>query len=274
MTTKKRYALIALFLLATALADVAAAGATRKTFFESSKVGDILFFALPFSQISVAGIWLALGRAPSPLRILGAGGVLIGWISLAHYQESFLLPSEYAILFLAILASVTALALVARLRGFRFTEISASASKDIANPGPWQFTIARMLAWTTVLAILLGVLKWIGVFSEYPQWSPVESLVALVLLGPGRAVVALAALWAAFGTRLIIARILVLALAEAASISFPYLTGSPGPLDLRLLAVLALEAAFLLGSLLFFRLLGYRLERTRRRDCQPPADTP
>jgi len=206
--------------------------------------------------------------------MLGAAGVAIGWSFLLFYGGQRSPAPDNAIIFLTSLASVAVLLLAASVRGFRFVATSAPASRVIADDCPWQFTIAQMLAWTTVLAIVLGALKSMDVFSQDISEMPIP---VLLLAGPGRAVAAAAALWAVFGARSAIARGLVMVLAEAAPIGIVCWAWA-AQFNIRSIELdaffAATEAGLLLGSLLFFRLLGYRLERTRRRDCQPPADTP
>jgi len=72
MTTRNRYVLIALFVLTTALLDVAfgmvnlpvARSGTQDYLF--ADIFLLLLYSLAYSQVGLGGIWLVFGRAPSP----------------------------------------------------------------------------------------------------------------------------------------------------------------------------------------------------------------
>ena len=220
------------------------------------------FLALMLSQTSLAGIWMGLGRTPSPLRMLGAIGVIIAWGFVFNSRNG---PSvEDVIIVLMIpFATISVCLLLARWRGLHCVDTFDSVSRVESDRRPWQFSISSLLAWTTVLAIILGVFKWLGLLASVPH--PHLRTAEVLILGPGVALVSFAAIWMALGARSPIRRAPALVLAEAISIGAVCLIESPHSLDLAIVAwFMTLDAVFLVGSLLVFRMVGYRV-RWRKR---------
>lgn len=121
-----------------------------------------------------------------------------------------------------------------------------------------------MLVWTKVLAIVLGILKWAGLFDSFSPGLSM-SLAGMIFLGPCRALPAFAALWTVLGQGVPIRRIPALVFAEIASLGLPSMIRLPGSQEFAgLVWFMAMEAVVLAGSLLAFRMIGYRV-RWRRR---------
>ena len=202
------------------------------------------------------------GLTPSPLRMLGAIGVIIAWGFVFNSRNG---PSvEDVIIVLMIpFATISVCLLLARWRGLHCVDTFDLVSRVESDRRPWQFSISSLLAWTTVLAIILGVFKWLGFLASVPH--PHLRTAEVLILGPGLALVAFAAIWMALGARSPIRRTPALVLAEAVSIGAVCLIESPHSLDLAIVAwFMILDAVFLVGSLLVFRMVGYRV-RWRKR---------
>ncbi len=251
---------IGLLLLTTVLIDGVIAtivrGAGPPDFSQSA------FLALMFSQTSLAGIWMGLGRTPSPLRMLGAIGVIIAWSFLFNYGNG---PSveDWIIDLMIPFATISVFLLLARWRGLYCVDAFDPVSRAESDHPPWQFSISNLLAWTTVLAIILGVFKWLGLLASVPH--PHLRTVEVVILGPGLVLVAVAALWMALGARPPVRRAPALVLAEAVSLGAVFLIEPPPSPDLAFIVwFMILDAVLLVGSLLVFRMVGYRVGWKRR----------
>jgi formylglycine-generating enzyme required for sulfatase activity len=208
--------------------------------------------ALAVNQMSMAGIWMGLGRTPSPLRMLGAMGVFIAWAFLCG-------PELEAVVLMIPFATISVCLLLARWRGLYCVDTFDPVSRAESDRPRWQFSISSLLAWTTVLAIVLGVFKWLDLI----DWilNPRFQMADAVPLA-GLTLIAVAALWMALGARPFLRRTPALVLAEVVSISTAYVTEEPR-VSANIAWCMVLDAVFLVGSLLVFRMAGYRV-RWRR----------
>jgi hypothetical protein len=252
---------IGLLLLTTVVIDGVIASIARERR-DSAVFIWAAFIGLMLSQTSLAGIWMGLGRTPSPLRILGAIGVIIAWSFVFSERHPADINQLIVVLMLPF-ATISACLLLARWRGLHCVDTFDPVSRVESDRSPWQFSISNLLAWTTVLAIILGVFKWLGLLASLPD--PHLKIVDVVILGPGLVLVAVAALWMALGARPPIRRTPALVLAVAVSIGATCLIEPPQPRDFAVIAwFMILDAVFLVGLLLVFRRVGYRLRWKRR----------
>jgi len=211
---------IGLLLLATVLIDGIVIGIVGHL--ATASISGAAFFALMFSQTSLAGIWMGLGRTPGPLRMLVSVGCVIGWSAVASRADGLTLSHEWMILLTILFAMITASLLVAKSRGLHCEDASDPASRVVGLRGPWQFSMSDLLAWTTVLATIMGFLKWLGLLDSLPTGFRM-SMADVLFIGPGRALVAMTALWTTLGAGSPIRRLPILVLAEAIAIALPCL---------------------------------------------------
>jgi hypothetical protein len=120
-----------------------------------------------------------------------------------------------------------------------------------------QFTLRSLLSWITVLAVVLGLFQYAVDYRRLPALAaPIWRESAVVSLGD--AALALAAFWAAFGSRRPVLRGVALALTTAAIIGV--YNAVVGGVPFCVLAELCVvQILWLVGSLWVFRVAGYRI---------------
>ncbi|HUT94713.1 MAG TPA: hypothetical protein VMY37_34975 [Thermoguttaceae bacterium] len=265
--------LIALWVAATVLVDVVALSVAASADRGSPPLWPhpavLVLFALSMSQVSLAAIWTGFAGRWFQGRMMGLMLIAVMW---SRYVAWIVAPSQiddYACLYgslllaqtIAILVSLT----VARLSGARLVRADRVdvAGDGSSGPSRFQFSLREMFSWTTVLAVVLGALRYSvdhhlfpAYLGDWRQWA---------VLSLANAVPALLAVWATLGTGRPGLRAMALALATAAAI------GAGGTLaevvSLRAYAVLCiLQVVWVLGSLCVFRAAGYRVVRAARAD--------
>lgn len=237
--------------------------------------------AVHFSQIGLLGIWLALGLLAGPWRLLCVLGDVVAWsdaffrlmsslggIAGSPGREMWIWP-------FAAHVAITALPLlIARAAGMRMICIGGASSNALPSGQPrrFQFSIGYLLAWTTVVAVVLSTLQYLTAFKGLEYMLYFYAWTYLAFCGLYTAL-AIGALWLVFGTWPLPGRILAFILVGVLA------TGSHcwldrGDLDqslFRVLAFYAIEAALLLGSLAVVRIAGYRLRWHRRPAVSEPG---
>jgi len=255
--------LIVLLLLATVLVDCAVlVAAGQRPSFPNPVL--ISVWALQISQVSLAAIWLGLGRKPAPLRLVGAVAVAALWSWALSTLPDAGNVEQWAVLLMAHTAAVSVPLLAVRSLGLQLVDVSAAkgAEKLPAGPQRLQFSIGYLLGWTTALAVIMSILHYVAPH-DHTSLKPLAEL-PVVPFVIGRAVMVPAAVWAALGTRWWALRVLVLPVTSATAfgvilLAEPLFAGGAGYSVL----LCFLEAVLLVGSLCVFRVAGYRL-RVRR----------
>jgi len=265
---RSREILIWLLLLATVLADYAVLVAAQQE--SRSRLSPwystpVVVTALQVSQVSLAAIWLALGGGPSSLRLVRVVGVAALWslaMSVVPYAgdvrlHTFLLTAQMAVVSLPLL--------VARAYGVALIDLFAAPGVEASEPaGPaFQFSLRQLLGWMIALAVTFGTLKWIVGDIFLPMRALRE--IRIVPLLAGRCAIALAALWAALGTRWRNMRLLTLGLAGVCAFCTLPTTAAVAADESR---VRFMETVLLAGSLWVFRVAGYRVQFRARRKCR------
>ena len=264
--------LIGTFLAATVLVDFGALTACGHEF-RGVGVASAVFWALAWSQVSIAAIWAVLGgshyarRIPGALLILAGWSVPINWGRLGGDFRGAVV--EVSMMF----ATVGVPLLVVRPIGVqivRHAEISTGAV-GLSVSQPPQFTIRYLLGLMTALAVVMGIGKWLYLND---LWLRRLDDTCFLWFCAGQGPVAWAATWAALGNRWSVVRMATLVLASAAAFGALMLSGEP----VYYVAILtwngdptyygnfwtffllfSLEALLLLGSLWVFRVAGYRV---------------
>ena len=273
--------LIALWVAATVLVDVAAlsvaASADRGSPPSWPHPAVLVLFALSMSQVSLAAVWTGFAGRWFPWRVMGLSITAVMW---SRYVAWIVAPSQiddYACLYgslllaqtIAILVSLT----VARLSGARLVRADRvdMADEGASGPSRFQFSLREMLSWTTVLAVVLGALRYSVDHDLFPSY--LGDWRQLAVLSLANAVPALLAIWAALGTGRPALRAMALALATAAAIGAGSMLAEV--VSLRAYAVLCiLQGVWVLGSLWVFRVAGCRVVRAARADFPQRLRTP
>ncbi len=205
------------------------------------------------SQGALAALWAALGGSRALWRDLA---VVLGVIAAVWWtcRTGTYFRAYDAI---ELLCSVWGFLLVARLLGLGLVS-TPDAPRTLR---PLQFTIADMLLWTTAVAVISGLLRWLALDWS---WLPMDWYVWMGISVLG--LVAIAAMFLALGRGCPLLRVLLLPLsvvACAGSMEVLCFINQGQPLstpELENVAIIpASMALWLAGSLWLIRLAGYRL---------------
>ncbi|MBN2294083.1 MAG: hypothetical protein JXM70_16775 [Pirellulales bacterium] len=254
-----RHVLIALLILAHVLV-----GLVVWSLGELPNYGHRLFLiVVATSQANLLAVWTALGRRASPWRVAALVSVVVGWswiISLVGGRDIdsmfFLLP--IGITTVGILVS-------ARFLGLGLYVIDTEQS-DAEHKLPWQFSLARLFAWTTSLSVCLGLLSI--TLRHCRDWENHLSgdVFTLVI---GSTIVTLICLWLTltdFRRQLVVALLVVLLFGHGL---FVYID------DKTYRWFFVLQIPLIAASLLVFRIAGYRLKWKRKnlQRSSPSSET-
>ncbi|MEX2559303.1 MAG: hypothetical protein WD403_05275 [Pirellulales bacterium] len=232
-----------------------------------------ILLALAASQISLWAIWAGMSRLPGPLRLAtlltccGYYGVYFGG-ALREEALMFLVQS---------LLIAAPLARFRRLQGLDLQRPpeTSHASPPAASHGPpqsspigptqAQFSLAEMVLWTTIAALICGV-------PHYLELSGRELLIPLVASGCF-AMIGLAGVWIALrhgppGRRLAVASMLCWMVAMALASLVPGI----GEATFTFALLCELKLLLVAGSLMVLRVCGYRLVREPWRHLHSPID--
>jgi hypothetical protein len=166
-------------------------------------------WGLYLSQVSLAAIWLALGLRALPLRFIAVFSIVLVWntviFRLTNQSEDF----SFGMVFTGMTAVVVAVPLLAaRQFGLRLAHWRDGSLREIEPSGAerWQFSLLYLFGLMTVLAVFLGMLKFIFIYDVV--WASLRQQLAdattnwrCQLSVAFHAIVAWAALWIALGNR-------------------------------------------------------------------------
>jgi hypothetical protein len=214
------------------------------------------------AQGNLMGIWMALGGRGTPLRIMLC---VVVFVVGSHYTQS--MPYELGVssaIFVSQLVNVGVLLLFLRLTGLELERPSA----EPWQPRPFQFTIRQMMAWTATVAVVLSACHYLPRdFSSRNPYTDISSYG----IHASCTTATLAAMWLAFGKRMVLLRIL----------AFIVVLGVGTVLLHRMIGFLSLaDFGFLLGyqtgwtflSLIVIRRAGYQVSwHWRFRRLQKPS---
>ncbi|MCX7427015.1 MAG: hypothetical protein NTW96_15495 [Planctomycetia bacterium] len=209
------------------------------------------------AQGSLLGVWAAFGGAPRPWRLITAAAALValGWL-----LPMWLLVAWTGDAFLVLVCGAVPL-LAARFLGLRLDRFGDGDSA--VEPWRGQYSLRLLLEWTLGFAALLSLFQlmpreFVSVVTPQGMYRllvvvffDTALVVAICLLGLGwPRIVRLAAIGAAL---------------LAVGIGRAVLPGAAPRDTLAVGVVLSVQAAIVLGSLLVFRAMGYRLVWRNRR---------
>ncbi len=230
----------------------------------------LLLVVIAGSQVGLLAIWLALGRRAAPWRLVALIGTIVGWSWIVASVQGgypdgviFLLPQA---------AAIAAILVLARMNGLRLyqidSDLNVNASDDSEDNRPWQFSLSQLFAWTTSLAICLGLLSL--TFQHFHGWEAVN-WVEVLANTIGSIAFILISLWLTLGIRLSYLELVVLSLIV---VTLALLTKAPSSVTpsphsfwdicLNFVKFFALPTPFFVGSFLVFRVAGYRLSWKRK----------
>jgi len=221
--------------------------------------------ALVHSQVSLLAMWVALAGKTAAWRLAAAVVVVALWSWLLPGATGASAAENWAVVLLAQTLLVIACTLL--LRWFGFELHPAAAPTAAAGPTPrrrLQFSLGNMLGWMTALAVILGTLQYV---------APLDSLSLEVLQSPvcgsilSRTMLALAALTIVLHTGQALRQLALGTLFAVAALALfaRRCAGRDSELGF-LVALLLLETLLLVGSLLVFRVAGYQLRVSSRRE--------
>ena len=210
---------------------------------------------LLLAQWSFAAGWAALGDGSWLLRLTGLSWTIvvptlaIEWIAPDG-------PLALLLVLALIYAALVAIPLgVARLGGYH-CRLPSATSKDSAQGR--QFSIRQILIVTTVVAIVMAIMRWVQF--KYDDTNEIV-MMAIIFLSP--AILA----WLAFPLLIraplpIAWSTFLLAAVALGAIINGALTHRPDPTIWELIALLLIQAISLGSALTALRVVGYRLERS------------
>ena len=202
------------------------------------------------SQGAMLGFWTALTGKRGSWRGLEAVVGVLAYVwcvdALGSRNDDFYIPFTW------LAFAVSALLFPARFLGWRIV------FGDSAMQQRQQFSLADALIWITTFALLLGAIRW-------HRWLRGGFQPHSLAIIAGLATVSLASLWAALGRKWLVARVFVL-FATIATLTGSAMIAARSLEALFVGLLLAIEAAWIVGSLFVVRLAGYRLTRWPKED--------
>ena len=257
--------------------------ATATTYMDGWRAEGSLPASLLAAQVGLAIVWAILGDTHWAIRLptcVVLGTLLTLPMDLGYGIASDSFPTQ--------LFALAMLCLLFRWRGFRVQRVEidgAAPAAEVATPGAGarpptggrlQFNIRHVLIWTTSLALVLGVLRFLDLLS-LEAWIPYfgRSVIASLTGGLLLACVFVVSLWAALGSGPLWLRLSILLFALVSGgftlglIHF-YSNLSPNVSyaqrwswaeDGGYVTWVFLAGSLLAASLVILRVVGYRLVR-------------
>jgi hypothetical protein len=269
----QRRVLIGLLVLAMVLVDAVILLVAEDR--ELSAPVEILLQPFPVGQVSLLAVWAGLGSKRSPWRLLAMalGGAAWSWLAASAPESNGWFDFAWVTSVLALMLLLQAVYVfvplsVGRLAGLRVVCLSQDTAAAESDTGPrrLQFSLGNLLAWTTAVALLLGILPYVLHRDKLAEVWEFGVLLSPLIIGP--AAMTLAAVWAVLGTRRALLRAAGLCLAAGTVLALDIVgsifwgQGSSADAVNRALLFI-LHLLVVAGSLYVFRVAGYRL-RWRR----------
>ncbi|NQU24847.1 MAG: hypothetical protein HQ567_26490 [Candidatus Nealsonbacteria bacterium] len=230
-----------------------------------------VFFAVAHAQAVLLAIWAGFARGPLPWRL----SAMIAGIALCsiprcltgsldflstHVADQTESESAGVVYILAVLLVVRCFGVGLELHSNRVSHQDSNAAKS-----RHQFSLRYLFWWTTGLALLLAMVRCIALCiadTEYPYEFSVSYWQGLTI-PVCFALIVLVAVWTVLGSRRPILRVILLASVVAAAGVASGLTGSAS-FGLVEWCVMVTSfylpfAAWITGSLIVFRVVGYRI---------------
>lgn len=263
-----RRLLLSLLIVASALLDLAVVA-----LLSGLTPNDLpaMFYGLAFAQVTWAAAWTGLGGWPRlaglALTILAAAGLSGAGLCLSVPDGT----TRTMLLFASLAASTLLVSLGARAAGLAIETVEDASDRSGGEPGYRQFTLRQMLGAMAVLAVVLGLLRYLIDFPAVPglgDWGTLgfelaslcgsSSVLALAVIG--------CVLWRCW-RRVFLPVLLAAVGLSIAAITFISTT------DLPFAAMFCLcQVGWLLAATAALRVAGYRTRWARRRGAEGGPD--
>jgi hypothetical protein len=225
----------------------------------------VFLLGLVTAKFGLVAMWLGWGGSRAIWRMLV--------VMVSMLFSSFAAPIDrnnlqlFIVLFLLQTICAATIALP-RLLGVRWiTAWDAAYGNEIVSHRPYQFSIVDILIWTTMAALLAGLIQWIGIPAGIDLMGLAITLVGLVMLSAA----VLVAMWAELSVaeriegRVAAAYSFVAVLAVGTAM----LSGAPSDAIGYILGMYLSTASCLLVGLYVLRRFGHRLVRCGRKIEMP-----
>jgi hypothetical protein len=209
-------------------------------------IGEVLLMWFP-SQGILLSVWAALGGRGTPWRALVAMLAVIICARMLLNELDFAL-----VLFTSQMMNLTPILLIARLTGLELQHpATRHASGDMQR---FQFSLRRLLAWTTALAAVLGATHYFPEDFDFSDYFNQESCAIHASCG----LVALMSIWTSLGRRWRVLGLISCGLAVGiGTVALEHYVGFLG--YLMFARLLIYQALWTTGSLCVVRWAGYKL---------------
>lgn len=214
----------------------------------------VLLGGVASSQVGLLAIWTALGRRATPWRLTALISVVVAWSWIVASLSGKGPDAMY--FFLPLAATIAAFLASARFFGLRLCTIDAEPT-NTEDSRPWQFSLARLFAWTTSLAICMGLLS---LTVRHCSDGYTSNLSELPIITIGSTVIVITCLFmtlSALRRQMLIVLLVILLLMCVHGV---FLTADYT--NQRLFFLLQIPPT--IGSLLVCRVAGYRLSWKRK----------
>ena len=243
--------LIGLLLAVVVLIDAVAWTIAAPSLVGRSVVVKVLIISLLCSQASLLGLWAGLSRQPSAWRLVG---LVVGIMVLSWCFSSLASPPRMALPFVALLCqAIFVLAPVAILRSLGMIAYGLSPGAVDEGRRPGQFSIRDLFAWTTAVAICLGLIRYVVPPHDLSDLVYIWHEIAILHIG--FAALALAVAWMVLGKRYLLGRFVLVFLASLVTIgsnAFWHI----GPTSFYYVLLTLLQIVWLSGALMVVRVAG------------------
>ncbi len=149
------------FAIALSAAIVADSLATHYAWTVRMPAAQLVFWALAFSQVSLLGIWLGIGTSHGVLRAAGVAVGIAIWTRIIA-RSSPGLPENWTMMFVLQTAATALPLIIVQLAGVQLTAASAERDKPARPLAPPQFSLVQLLQWTTLVALLMAAVRFVG----------------------------------------------------------------------------------------------------------------
>jgi hypothetical protein len=220
------------------------------------------FLAVLFSQTGMLTIWIVWGRRAVLRRVfIGIFWILFSGAMLKMFILNY--GPDFPLLCILLLTQMTitlGLFGISTIAGWRLQQLAGAGALLKEKAPLLQYTLRNLLSWMTAAAVILGLLQslllW-GIRFEYPHKQLFETMV----FGALNALPLFSTLWVVNGQYCATFRGIQL-FAVLGILGFVVISFHPAD-RIYLAGIFALEFLLSAGSLLVFRLAGFRLVRCR-----------
>ena len=216
---------------------------------------EIFYLSLFFAQINLLSLWVGLGRAYWLIRVIALFGGIIALTCIHVAVDGTRNWDLTATIFAVQAAVVLPLAALARLSGFRWTVVATQPPGDRSAPAHhFQFTLKRLLGWTTVAAVVAALARQ----ASFPSYQSNT----LILVVTCTTIMTFASAWAVSATGRVIPRLLTVILVAGLLTALDGLVYNMYRSPSFIPAIIFLHALFIASWIDACQAVGIRIIRT------------